>query len=41
MPRAPNRGVAIGLKKRAGFAEIVVLAGGINAWQQANMPVEK
>lgn len=27
--------------KKAGFAEVVVLAGGIGAWQQANMPVEK
>jgi rhodanese-related sulfurtransferase len=27
--------------KKAGFTEVVVLAGGIGAWQQANMPVEK
>ncbi|HXF15748.1 MAG TPA: rhodanese-like domain-containing protein [Burkholderiales bacterium] len=27
--------------KKAGFAEVVVLAGGIGAWQQANLPVEK
>jgi rhodanese-related sulfurtransferase len=27
--------------KKAGFAEVVVLAGGIGAWQQASMPVEK
>ena len=32
---------ATALLKKAGFAEIVVLAGGIGAWQQANMPVEK
>ena len=32
---------AIALLKKAGFTEVVVLAGGINAWQQANMPVEK
>ena len=32
---------ATALLKKAGFAEVVVLAGGINAWQQANMPVEK
>jgi len=25
----------------AGFAEVSVLAGGMNAWQQANMPVVK
>jgi rhodanese-related sulfurtransferase len=27
--------------RKAGFAEVVVLAGGIGAWQQASMPVEK
>ena len=27
--------------KKAGFAEVVVLAGGMGAWQQANLPVEK
>ena len=32
---------ATALLKKAGFAEVVVLAGGIVAWQQANMPVEK
>ncbi len=32
---------AAALLKKAGFAEIAVLAGGMNAWQQANMPVEK
>jgi len=32
---------ATALLKKAGFTEVVVLAGGIGAWQQANMPVEK
>ena len=32
---------AIALLRKAGFTEVVVLAGGINAWQQANMPIEK
>ncbi len=32
---------AIALLKKAGFTEVVVLAGGIGAWQQANLPVEK
>jgi rhodanese-related sulfurtransferase len=32
---------AITLLKKAGFAEVVVLAGGIDAWQHANMPVER
>jgi rhodanese-related sulfurtransferase len=27
--------------KQAGFSQVVVLAGGFNAWQQANLPVEK
>ena len=27
--------------KKAGFSEVVVLAGGMGAWQTANMPVEK
>jgi rhodanese-related sulfurtransferase len=33
--------VATARLKKAGFVEVVVLAGGIGAWQQANMPVEK
>ena len=32
---------ATALLKKAGFAQVVVLAGGIGAWQQANMPIEK
>ena len=32
---------ATALLKKAGFAHVVVLAGGIGAWQQANMPIEK
>jgi rhodanese-related sulfurtransferase len=27
--------------KKAGFGEVVVLAGGMGAWQQANLPLEK
>ena len=27
--------------EKQGFTEVVALAGGINAWQQAQMPVEK
>lgn len=27
--------------KKAGLGEVLVLSGGINAWQQANLPVEK
>lgn len=33
--------VATAQLKKAGLAEVLVLAGGINAWQQANLPVEK
>lgn len=32
---------AIGLLKKAGFAEAVALAGGLQAWQQAGMPVDR
>ena len=32
---------ATALLKKAGFTDVVVLSGGIGAWQQANMPVEK
>lgn len=32
---------ASGALKKAGFAQLAVLAGGIGAWQQANLPVEK
>lgn len=27
--------------RKAGLGEVMVLSGGINAWQQANLPVEK
>ena len=37
-----NRSVAIAAKlRKLGFAEVVALRGGIAAWQQANMPLEK
>jgi rhodanese-related sulfurtransferase len=32
---------ACGVLKKAGFTQIAVLAGGIGAWQQANLPLEK
>jgi len=32
---------ALGIVKEAGFAEVEVLNGGLNAWQQAGMPVVK
>jgi rhodanese-related sulfurtransferase len=32
---------AFGALKRFGFGEVYVLAGGMNAWQQASLPVEK
>jgi len=32
---------ATAVLKKAGFSEIVVLAGGIAAWQQAGLPLEK
>ena len=37
-----NRSAAIAAKlRKLGFAEVVSLRGGIAAWQQANMPLEK
>ena len=32
---------ACGILRKNGFEEVYNLKGGINAWQQANMPVEK
>jgi rhodanese-related sulfurtransferase len=32
---------AAGTLRQAGFAQVFNLAGGMNAWQQASMPVEK
>lgn len=37
---ARSHGVSAALGKN-GFTEVYVLAGGINAWQQANLPLEK
>jgi rhodanese-related sulfurtransferase len=37
-----NRSAAIAAKlRKLGFAEVVSLRGGLAAWQQANMPLEK
>lgn len=32
---------AAGTLKKAGFADVASLAGGLHAWQQAGMPIEK
>lgn len=34
-------GQAAGSLQKQGFADVVTLSGGMNAWQQANMPQEK
>ncbi len=34
-------GQALRTLQKQGFTEVVALAGGMNAWQQAQMPVEK
>ena len=34
-------GQAVGSLQKQGFADVVTLSGGMNAWQQAAMPVEK
>lgn len=42
MCRSGNRsGVATGMLKRAGFADVVNLKGGILAWQKQGLPVEQ
>jgi rhodanese-related sulfurtransferase len=40
--RSGNRAAAVsGMLRRQGFAEAVALRGGIVAWQQASLPLEK
>jgi len=39
--RGNRSATATGAFKKAGFADVVALAGGLSAWQQAGMPVEK
>jgi hydroxyacylglutathione hydrolase len=34
-------GIAASLLKRAGYEEVIMLAGGMQAWQAANLPVER
>ncbi|HYC36838.1 MAG TPA: rhodanese-like domain-containing protein [Usitatibacter sp.] len=37
----PRAGAACRLLKQAGFTSVYQLRGGVNAWQQASLPVEK
>lgn len=37
----PRAGAACRLLKRSGFENVYQLKGGVNAWQQASLPVEK
>ena len=37
----PRSGAATRVLKRAGFSNVYVLKGGIAAWQQASLPLEK
>lgn len=40
--RSGNRsGAAVGILKKNGFNDVVVLRGGLMAWEQANLPVER
>lgn len=39
--RGNRSALAAGRLRKEGFAEVLSLRGGIAAWQQANMPVEK
>ena len=40
-PSAAHTSRAGGALKKAGFAEVVALRGGLNAWVEASLPVEK
>jgi rhodanese-related sulfurtransferase len=40
-PRGTRSASVAGLLRKRGFAEVVSLRGGLAAWQQANMPLEK
>ncbi|MGE5094321.1 MAG: rhodanese-like domain-containing protein [Betaproteobacteria bacterium] len=37
----PRAGSACRALKRAGFSNVYLLKGGVNAWQQASLPLEK
>lgn len=37
----PRAGAACRALKRAGFSNVYLLKGGVNAWQQASLPLEK
>jgi rhodanese-related sulfurtransferase len=40
-PRGNRSGTIAGRLRKLGFDEVVTLRGGLAAWQQANMPLEK
>jgi rhodanese-related sulfurtransferase len=40
-PSGARAGRAVGLLKKAGYENVQSVAGGLNAWREANLPLEK
>ena len=40
-PTGARAGRAAGMLRKAGYEKARVLAGGLKAWREANLPVEK
>ena len=40
-PTGSRASRAVGLLRKAGYANVQSLAGGLNAWREANLPIEK
>ena len=41
LPAGARSGRAVGLLRKAGYANAVALSGGTAAWRDANLPIEK
>ena len=40
-PTGARAGRAAGLLRKAGYAQVVALSGGLSAWREASLPIEK
>ena len=40
-PTGARAGRAAGLLRKAGYAQVVALSGGVAAWREASLPIEK
>jgi rhodanese-related sulfurtransferase len=40
-PTGARAGRAVGLLKKAGYANVQAVAGGLGAWREANLPIDK